>query len=297
MRTELIQASKLLRENTPEAIEEAIGLLQNTVFSFSMKMCGHRQDAEDTAQDVLFQSLKHLGKLDGPNALAAWLYTVARNRCHRMRRRHSDSDGRKLSLDDLLPDDAELKGLLVESSIGPEDVAIHGEEHHTLHQAVLQIPTQLRIVLVLHDMEELTSEQIAKILGLQIGTVRVRLNRARLAVRREMSKLLKRIPKQRSRRPQAVAERPTECRDLFANLSEYLDARVEPQTCEQMKSHIERCPACVAFLKDLRAAIDRCRSFEVSCDANVAQRMRALMTQEYMRLMQRQTAPRDRLRR
>ena len=284
MRSELVQAAELLQKNTPEAVEEAIGLLQNTVFSFSMKMCGHRQDAEDTMQEVLFRSLKHLGKLDGPNALAAWLYTVARNRCHRVRRGHLERNGKKLSLDELIPGEEELK-LLLASEADPEAAAIHGEEHHLLHEAVLLIPTSLRMVLVLHDMEELTSEQIARILDLQLGTVRVRLHRARLAVRKEMSRLLKGIPEQKPPEKRTVADRPAECRELFANLSEYLDARVEPRTCEQMRAHIERCPACVAFLKDLRAAVDRCRSFEVACDPDVAQHMRALMTQEYLRLM------------
>jgi RNA polymerase sigma-70 factor (ECF subfamily) len=234
MRTELIQASELLQKNTPEAVEEAIGLLQNTVFSFSMKMCGHRQDGEDTMQEVLFRSLKHLSKLEGPNALAAWLYTVARNRCYRMRRGHLEGIGKRLSLEELIPDDTELRGLLVESEGGPEAAAIQGEEHHILHQAVLRIPTPLRMVLVLHDMEELTSEQIAEILDLQIGTVRVRLHRARLAGRKEMAKLLKGIPEQKTREKRAITQRPAECRELFANLSEYLDARVEPRTCEEM---------------------------------------------------------------
>lgn len=283
MRTELVQASELLRKNTPEAVEEAIGLLQQTVFAFSMKMCGHRQDAEDTAQEVLFRSLKHLGKLEGPNALAAWLYTVARNRCHRMRRSPLEANGRKLSLDDLIPSDEELRSIL-EGDRGPEDAAIHGEQHRLLHQAVLRLPTPLRMVLVLHDMEELNSEQIAKILDLQVGTVRVRLHRARLAVRKEMARLLKGIPEQKAPAETPTVKRPAECRDLFASLSEYLDARVEPRTCEQMRAHIEKCPACVAFLNDLRAAVDRCRSFEVACDPNVAQRLRALMTREYLRL-------------
>jgi len=48
MRPELIRATDLLRLNTPEAVEEAIGLLQSTVYSFSMKVCGHPEDAEDT---------------------------------------------------------------------------------------------------------------------------------------------------------------------------------------------------------------------------------------------------------
>jgi RNA polymerase sigma-70 factor, ECF subfamily len=286
MRTELIHASELLQKNTPDAVEEAIGLLQDTVFSFSMKMCGHRQDAEDTMQEVLFQSLKHLGKLEGPNALAAWLYTVARNRCHRMRRNHVEGSGKQLSLDELIPGDEELRSLLVKPESGPEAAAIQGEERHFLHQAVLRIPTPLRMVLVLHDMEELTSEQIATILGLQMGTVRVRLHRARLAVRKEMWRLLKRMPEQKTTLKAAIAGRPAECRELFANLSEYLDARVEPRTCEQMRAHIEKCPACIAFLRDLRTAVDRCRSFEVACDPSVAQRMRTLMTQEYLRLME-----------
>lgn len=285
MRSELIQASELLRKNTPEAIEEAIGLLQNTVFSFSMKMCGHRQDAEDTMQEVLFRSLKHLNKLENPNALAAWLYTVTRNRCHRMRRGPFEKNANRLSLDELMPDNEELKSLLVETDRDPENSAIQGEEHHLLHQAVLRIPTSLRMVLVLHDMEDLSSEQIAKILGIQVGTVRVRLHRARLAIRREMANVLRGIPERTVAEEQTIAQRPAECRELFANLSEYLDARVEPQTCEQMRTHIERCPACVAFLKDLRAAIDRCRSFEVACDPEVAQRMRGIMAQEYLRLI------------
>jgi len=286
MRHELVQASELLRRNTPEAVEEAIGLLQNTVFSFSMKMCGHRQDAEDTMQEVLFRSLKHLSKLEDPNALAAWLYTVTRNRCHRMRRGPFDRSARRLSLDELMPGEEELRNLLLESGRGPEDSAIHGEQQHLLHQAVLRIPTPLRMVLVLHDMEELSSEQIAKILDLQMGTVRVRLHRARLSVRKEMASLLKGIPEQAAQEKQMITERPAECRELFANLSEYLDARVEPRTCEQMRAHIERCPACIAFLKDLRSAVDRCRSLDVTCDVDVAQRMRALMTQEYLRLME-----------
>lgn len=283
MRPELVQASELLKRNTPEAIEEAIGLLQNTVFSFSMKMCGHREDAEDTMQDVLFRSLKHLSKVQEPNALAAWLYTVTRNRCHRIRRKHFDVERKGLSLDDLLPNEEELKQLLLKDGSGPEQSAIHAEQHHLLHKAILRIPTSLRLVLVLHDMEELNSEQIARILGLQVGTVRVRLHRARLAIRKEMGQLLRGVTEHSERL--GKLQRPKECRELFANLSEYLDARVEPRTCEQMRTHIERCPACVAFLKDLRSAVDRCRSFETTCNPEVVRRVRALMTQEYLRLM------------
>ena len=295
MRPELIQAADLLHRNTPEAVDEAIGLLQNTVYSFSMKVCGHPEDAEDTMQEVLFRSLGHLAKIQDPQALAVWLYTVTRNRCWRMRRKGASAPKHIQSLDELMPDEAELGRLLQDAAGGPEANLLYAEQHHLLHQAVLQIPAQLRIVLVLHDMEELTTEQVAQILGLQHGTVRVRLHRARLAVRKEMNRTLDDAPELPARGKSARKKskdvrvkdgsRPTECRELFANLSEYLDGRVEPQSCEEMRGHIESCPACVAFLHDLRIAIDRCRSLEVPCDPDVAPRLRSILTQEYLRML------------
>jgi RNA polymerase sigma-70 factor (ECF subfamily) len=184
---------------------------------------------------------------------------------------------------------------LKDTGQSPEGNLLHAEQHHLLHQAVLRIPAQLRIVLVLHDMEELTTDQVAQILDLQPGTVRVRLHRARLSVRKEMNRILDRSREQNDNQkparkkarciPPTNTHGPTECRELFLNLSEYLDGRVEPHTCDQMRQHIDACPACVAFLRDLRAAIDRCRSLEIPCDSAVAPRLRSILTQEYLRLL------------
>jgi RNA polymerase sigma-70 factor (ECF subfamily) len=295
MRPELTHAADLLRLNTPEAVEEAIGLLQNTVYSFSMKVCGHPEDAEDTMQEVLYRSLGHLAKIQDPQALAVWLYTVTRNRCWRMRRKSSHAPVHLISLDELMPSDEELGILLKDAGESPEGNLLNAEQHHLLHQAILRMPATLRIVLVLHDMEELTTEQVAQVLDLQQGTVRIRLHRARLSVRREMNQILSNaaepagkdqaVPTGRKRSRSKGSGKPAECRDLFANLSEYLDGRIEPVTCNQMRAHIEGCPSCVAFLRDLRAAIDRCRSLDVPCNPAVAPRLRTILTREYLRLL------------
>jgi len=300
MRPELIQATDLLRLNTPEAVEEAIGLLQNTVYSFSMKICGHPEDAEDTMQEVLSRSLVHLAKIQDPQKLAVWLYTVTRNRCWRMRRKTSHAPMNVLSLDELMPSNEELGRLLQDAGKSPEGNLLNAEQHYLLHQAILRIPAPLRIVLVLHDMEELTTEQVGQVLDLQQGTVRIRLHRARLSVRKEMSQLLSGTAGDSdnagllAKRPKGTrskaGRRPDECRDLFANLSEYLDGKVEPVACDQMRGHIEACPSCVAFLRDLRAAIDRCRSLEFSCDPAVAPRLRTILTREYLRMLVMPTA-------
>jgi RNA polymerase sigma-70 factor (ECF subfamily) len=290
MRPELSQAIGLLRSNSPESVEKAIGLLQNTVFSFSMKVCGHREDAEDTMQEVLYRSLQHLARIEEPRALAVWLYTVTRNRCWRMRG-NSAHRAKHVSLDELMPNEGEVARLLRDPVPGPESNLLHSEERDLLRKAVLRIPPQLRIVLVLHDMEELPTEDVAQILNLQPGTVRVRLHRARLSVRKEISKSLKgaarpeKSARQSGRRTKhADGHRQTACRELFANLSEYLDGRVEPRTCAEMSAHIESCPTCVAFLRDLRTAIDRCRSLKLDCDPAVMERLRATLTREYLHL-------------
>jgi RNA polymerase sigma-70 factor (ECF subfamily) len=110
---------------------------------------------------------QHLTKLDGPNALAAWLYIVTRNRCHRRRRGPLQGNERKLSFDELIPDDEELTRLLLVADGGPERDAIQAERHHLLHEAVLRLPTPLRMVLVLQDMEELSSEDLISKFGLR----------------------------------------------------------------------------------------------------------------------------------
>jgi len=92
--------------------------------------------------------------------------------------------------------------------------------------------------------------------------------------------------KKRTRLTQAKSvQRASECRELFSNLSEYIDGRAEPRRREQMRLHIDACPACVAFLRDLRLAIDRCRLLNVACDVAVASRWRSILTREYLRLL------------
>src|ERR1017187_8678961 len=120
MRPELIRATDLLRRNTPEAVEKAIGLLQNTVYSFSMKVCGHPEDTEDTMQEVLFRSLGHLSKISNRQGLAVWLYTVTRSRCWRMRRKPAHAPTHLLSLDQLMPPDDQCGLLLMVAGKGLE---------------------------------------------------------------------------------------------------------------------------------------------------------------------------------
>src|SRR5579862_2453923 len=104
MRAEIERAVELLRDGDVASVEQALGLLQNTVFSFSMRVCGHREDAEDTMQEVLLKSLPHLPGFQSPRALLVWLYKVAKNRCLMSRRKSKFAPAKELSLNELMPD-------------------------------------------------------------------------------------------------------------------------------------------------------------------------------------------------
>jgi RNA polymerase sigma-70 factor, ECF subfamily len=284
MRPEITQAMELLSSNDPGQIDEAIGLLQSTVYSFSMKVCGHREDAEDTMQEVLFKSIPYLAKIEDPRAMAVWLYTVTQNQCRTSRRKSKFAPAQTMTLDSLMPDAAEISLLLADSRPNPEASAISHEGDRLLHQAVLRIPPKYRLVLVLHDMEDLETEEIARITSLKEGTVRVRLHRARLLVRKELARSKSGAPT-KNRKRVAQKQRTQECREMFANLSEYLDQRVDNLTCDQMQKHIADCPPCVAFIQDLERAVQRCRNFSVSCSPATAETVRRLLAQEYSRLI------------
>ena len=275
------QALALLRDPRPGSIDQALALLQNTVYSFSMKICGHPQDAEDTMQEVLLQSIPYLPKFESPRALAVWLYKVARNRCISNRRGEKNSAAKNISLDGLMPDNRELAALMSDAP-GPEAVALNRESAEHLRQAVLAVPPAYRMILVLHDMEELSTAEIAQVMGLREGTVRVRLHRARLLVRRYLADLGKGItPGTIELQAAAETARPQRCRRLFAALSDYMDGVVDDAVCEEMDRHIADCQPCQAFLASLKQAVAQCRMYSPQCDSRRADELRHELLLKY----------------
>lgn len=262
MRAEIERAVELLREGDNTSVEQALALLQNTVFSFSMRVCGQREDAEDTMQEVLLKSIPYLPKFDSAKGLLVWLYKVAKNRCLMSRRKSKFAPARELSLEELMPDRDELDRLSSDGKINPESFAIHSEQASRLRDAVQKLPAQYRIVLVLRDMEGLTDDEVAEITGLRAGTVRVRLHRARLFVRKEVMQT--RLPRRRGigsvHAPSAGKLRPTRCKAMFAELSDYLDEQLDDSLCEELEQHLDGCAPCGVFLASLQATIEQCRA-------------------------------------
>ena len=294
MRAEIEKAVTLLQSGNPAAMDQALALLQSTVFSFSMKVCGSREDAEDTMQEVLLRSIRYLPRFDSPRALAVWLYKVARSRCLMSRRRSKFAPKENLSLENLLPDRRELSSL-APASAGrrrdgetPESTLLRGEDARRLQEAVRRLPPGYRVILILHDMEQLSGEEIAKITALKPGTVRVRLHRARLFVRRELAgKNGRRAPKLRrtpaaAHAAHAALPRPGRCKAMFAEISNYLDDALDDALCEQLEKHKDGCEPCKAFLASLEDTVRQCQQTPgIHPDKRRAAQLREKLLAEY----------------
>jgi RNA polymerase sigma-70 factor, ECF subfamily len=291
VRPEIEQVLQLIQRRDPKSVGEALELLQKTVFSFSMKVCGQRQDAEDTMQEVLLKSVPNLPKFDNPKALMVWLYKVAKNRCLMSRRKSKFAPKEDLSLEELMPDRHELQRLSGNPDGTPETLMLRRENAKRLRDAVQKLPAEYRLILVLHDMEELSDVDVAEITGLRLGTIRVRLHRARLFVRKELAKkdqhrLRRQTPKPAGEIHSSALPRQRRCKEMFAELSNYLDDELDDSLCEELEKHMDGCEPCKAFLSSLEKSIQQCRTTpNESPDPRVAAKLRRELLSEYQGLM------------
>jgi RNA polymerase sigma-70 factor (ECF subfamily) len=263
VRPEIEKVIELIQRKDEKSLEQALALLQNTVFSFSMNVCGQRQDAEDTMQEVLLQSLPNLSKFDNPRALVVWLYKVAKSRCLISRRKSKFAPKQALSLDSLMPDRRELEKLASSPAATPESALLRRENAKRLREALQKLPPDYRLILVLHDMEDLSDKEIAEITGLRLGTIRVRLHRGRLFVRKELAKQeMRSAGRSITRSMPTVGTQPRvrRCKELFAELSNYLDEEMDDSLCAELEKHLNGCGPCQAFLSDLERSIEQCKT-------------------------------------
>lgn len=177
------------KQGNTEALAEIITTHQNRVYNVALRMCGNVEDAEETLQETFLNALKALPRFEGRSQLATWLYRIASNACL-SRRRRGASQPETLSVDEA--DDADSENgftpqFFIDWSHAPEDELLSAELQGVMTEAIKQLPPTLRIVFIWRDLEGLSIEETAEVLGLSTGTVKVRLHRARLKLRELLS--------------------------------------------------------------------------------------------------------------
>ena len=151
----------------PPSLDELLGH-SRTVFLVCFGLTRNRADAEDLAQETYLRACRQLDRLPSGDAAKAWLFRVARNVCldHLRRRRLDIFSYGKVADQTLAAGD-------------PHEDLVRRERNAALSRALGRLPRRLREVLVLREYGELSYEQIAQALRIELGTVMSRLHRAR----------------------------------------------------------------------------------------------------------------------
>lgn len=134
-------------------------------------------DAEDIVQDAYLRAIRHFEGFHGGEG-KAWLLTIVRNRCY-------DSARQKGIRDRITPFDEEVHNTH-QATLDPETSLLQKERAGFLREALAELPLELREVLVLRELEELSYREIASIARIPIGTVMSRLSRARRRLQQVM---------------------------------------------------------------------------------------------------------------
>jgi len=193
MNARVEQALTRLKSGKPEDVERALETLQEIVYGFGMKLCGVREDAEDTAQETLLRLARQLKDFPNARALAVWLYKVARSQCLMSRRKSKFAPAQMLSLDELMPKESGAAVPAIQAwKITPEEIVLNKELRGKLEDAVLSLPPHYRLVLILRDMEQLDTREVAQVMGISEETAKMRLHRARVSLRNALAGYVRR---------------------------------------------------------------------------------------------------------
>ena len=198
MESTAVQDLELARDlirGSSEAFDRFVGVYHDKIFRYSFTMCGHREDAEEVAQEALLKVFENLDQLDAPERLKPWVFRIAKNACLMKRRKSVFAPAHELSLDELKPRRGGGGGTerleIADWSAVPENLALDSELKSVLRRAVEGLPDIYKSVFLLRDVEELSTEDAADILGVSNDVIKTRLHRARLTLRKDLDEYLR----------------------------------------------------------------------------------------------------------
>lgn len=171
-----------------QAFERLVAAYERKVYNLAYRLTGNHDDASDVAQEALIKVYTSLGDFRGDSSFSTWLYRVVSNAClDELRRRKRQ---RATSLDaPVATDDGGLARQLPASGDGPEEALARKELQATVQMAIQALDEEHRVVIILRDIQGHSYQEIADYLGLSLGTVKSRLNRARAALQKKFSEL------------------------------------------------------------------------------------------------------------
>ncbi len=169
------------KDGDADAFEEIVREYEKTVYNLALRYCGNSHDAYDISQDVFLRVYRSIDTFKGQSKFSTWLFQLATNICIDYCRKNSrrkevgivlsDDDGDDTQLD--IPDESQIPEKIYEELQLRDDIA----------KCIDKLSDEHRMVLVLRDIDGMSYNEICDILGVELGTVKSRLFRAREKLR------------------------------------------------------------------------------------------------------------------
>jgi RNA polymerase sigma-70 factor (ECF subfamily) len=171
-----------LRAHEPQAFEDLVRTQAGRLLRVARRFLRDEEDARDAVQEAFVSAFRSIDRFGGGSSLATWLHRIVVNACLmklRTKRRHPEE-----SLEELLPKFADDGHQVPRSERWPAEPELEkAEVRELVRNSIERLPESYRTVLLLRDIEELSTEETAQQLGISAGAVKVRLHRARQALR------------------------------------------------------------------------------------------------------------------
>ncbi len=182
---ELVEA---LRLHEPTAAERLVATYGDRAYRLARGIAGNAQDAEEVVQDVFWTVVRKIDTFRGESAFGSWFYRIVANAAYQ-KVRGQQSRPAELTLDDVLPlfdEQGRHVAPMADWSARVEDPAVQTDLRVALTSAIDKLPTDYRTALLLRDVEGLSHLQMAEVLSLSVSTVKSRVHRARLFLRKQL---------------------------------------------------------------------------------------------------------------
>jgi len=166
----------LARSGDLEAFERLVVLNERRVFALALRLTGNAEDAQDATQEAFLRLYRKLGQIDSGRSVGPWLYTVTVNACRDIGRRQRRSR--------LVAMDHWVAAAPADPSGDPERLYSGAERERELREALAQLPERERAALLLREMNGMSTEEVAAVLGSSATTVRSQVSNARLKLRK-----------------------------------------------------------------------------------------------------------------
>jgi len=145
------------------------------IFNLAYQFCGRYEEAEDLTQEIFMKIYTSLPKYDPKKNLTAWVLTLAKNHLIDTYRRTKREKTQRDDFDENLP---------VEMESGPEEIMVATEEKNLIWQGLEKISPDIRLAVILIEIQGRSYEEAAAILGAPQGTVKSRVNRGKIQLAR-----------------------------------------------------------------------------------------------------------------